>query len=171
MAAALRWAAALTADDAYDDIENHGDEPVSDDALGWSLFDTNPRSTWAATLEWRRRAARAYDDLADDIDAGIWPLPRCTAEELALHTLLIRLMDWTSDRDAFSTLWDELASLPTHPDDENWRGAWEHLSRNDDALGSYIDPAAQHPSMLARAVWFEEFAGTAAREPARGFRR
>lgn len=171
MAAALRWAAALTADDAYDDIENHGDEPVPDEAWDWSLFDTYPRSTWNASPEWRRQAARAYDDLADDIDAGIWPLPRCPAEELALHTLLIRLMDWTSDGDLFSTLWNGLASLPQHPDDENWDGAWEHLARIDDELGSYTETIAQRPTRCPAPVWFEEFSSAVKRDPARGFRR
>jgi len=34
---------------------------------------------------WRRQAARACDDLTDDIAAGRWPRPTCPGEEMALH--------------------------------------------------------------------------------------
>lgn len=171
MAAALRWAAAITADDAYDDIENHGDEPVPDNGWDWSLFDTYPHVTWAETVEWRRQAARAYDDLATDIDNGIWPLPRCSGEELALHTLLARLRDWTSDREAFPTLSEELAPLPPHPDDENWNGAWEHLFQDHDILDLYDGVSDAVAANVPELRWFDEFDGTEHRDPIRGFRR
>jgi hypothetical protein len=170
MAAALRWAAAITADDAYDDVENHGGEPVPDNAWDWSLFDTYPHVTWTETVEWRRRAARAYDDLSADVDAGMWPLPRCPAEELALHTLLARLRDWTSDREAFPTLWDELSALPGHPDDENWSGAWEQLFQDHDVLSLYDQPFEGEP-LPQPPNWFAEFTDFEARDPRRGFRR
>ena len=169
MVASLRWAAALTADEAYDDVETHGNEPVPPKAWDWALFDLYPRSTWNAGAQWRRQAARAYDDLAGDIDAGIWPLPRCPAEELALQTLLVRLRDWFADRDDWqSMLWDELEALPQHHDDEDVDDAWKHLTRSDEELSAYPDED-RHPR--AHEEWFELFDGAEKRDLARGFRR
>ena len=173
MAAALRFAAAITADDAYDDVEAHGGDIVPPNPWDWSLFDLYPRSTWNADAAWRRQAARAYDDLAADIDAGIWPLPRSGVEQLALHGMLVRLRDWFSDRDVFhATLWDELEPLPQHPADEDFSGAWEHLSRSDEELGAYPDEEwAPQVTALTHQDWLAPFADAEARDPARGYRR
>lgn len=173
MAASLRFVAQITADDAYDDVEAHGSEPVPLEPWDWSLFDLYPRSTQNADTAWRREAARAYDDLAADIDAGIWPLPRSGIEQLALHEILVRLRDWFADREVFhATLWDELEPLPQHPADEDVSGAWEHLSDDDEELGAYPaeegDPTAP---ALAHQDWLTRFDDAEERDAARGFRR
>ena len=163
MAAALQWAATVTADEAYHDIEIHGDEPVSQ-AAGWFVFPMYPRSTWTETAEWRRRIARTYHDLADDVDAGLRPRPHCLAEELALYILLVRLKNRQFDTEVAPTLCKELAPLARHPDDTNWPDAWENLSRNDDALSTYIDTPAQRPSPGTHWAWFDRFDGMPARD-------
>ena len=86
--AAVLWSVAqILADHSYDDVEEHGSDLLPDRAE-WYLFDRYPRLTWSRDTAWRRRAARAYDDLAADLAAGDWPLPTCPAEELALHLIL-----------------------------------------------------------------------------------
>ena len=67
-AAALWVAALVTVDDAYDDIAAYGATAVAD-ADGWSVFDQYPPLTFRQDADWRRRAARSYDDLADDLTA------------------------------------------------------------------------------------------------------
>lgn len=84
------WAVAqILADQGYDDVAEFGDEPtIDDDDNEWALFTRYPRITWRQDAVWRRQAARAYDDLTEDIAAGRWPLPRCAGEEMALHLML-----------------------------------------------------------------------------------
>lgn len=86
--AMVLWTAAqLLADQAYDDVIEHGDEPVNSADM-WSLFDEYPQMTWRQNALWRRQAARSFDDLSTDLTAGDWPQPRCPAEEMALHLML-----------------------------------------------------------------------------------
>lgn len=128
MAASLRFAADITADDAYDDVEHHGDEPVPQ-KMAWdrALLKLYARSTWNADGTWRRRTARgaagrrAPTTTSPAISMpGVWPLPRCPAEQLALHALLVRLRDWLTERDVFfAELCEELEVLPQHHHDED----------------------------------------------------
>jgi hypothetical protein len=86
--AAVLWSLAqILADHGYDDVEEHGSDPMRHEG-GWSLFDRYLRMTWGQDAVWRRQAARAYDDLASDLENGGWPLPTCPAEEMALHMIL-----------------------------------------------------------------------------------
>lgn len=82
-AAALWTVAQILADQGYDDVTQHGDEPAVDDKA-WALFSRYPRITWRQDAVWRRQAARAYDDLTEDLAAGRWPRPTCPGEEMAL---------------------------------------------------------------------------------------
>lgn len=66
--AALWTAGQILADHAFDDVIEHGDEPVRQDGQ-WSMFDQYPRITWRENAVWRRQAARAFDDLTDDLEA------------------------------------------------------------------------------------------------------
>lgn len=172
MVASLRFAAALTADDAYDDVEAHAGEPVPEQAWDWAVFDLYPRSTWNAGAAWRRRAARAYDDLAGDINAGTLPIPRCPAEELALHAMLVRLRDWLGDPGAFPTLAQELQALPQHHDDEDFEGTWQYLSLGAEEFGAYPEED-WNPQTAPRSHddWFKPFQDAEHRDPNRGFRR
>jgi hypothetical protein len=68
--AAVLWSLAhILADYGYDDVEEHDGDPMRDEG-GWSLFDRYPRITWGQDSLWRRQAARAYDDLASDLENG-----------------------------------------------------------------------------------------------------
>jgi hypothetical protein len=73
------WAAGqILADQTYDDVAEHGDDPVSDDGE-WNVLASYPRITWHQDAIWRRQAARAFDDLTADLEAGNWPSPTCPA--------------------------------------------------------------------------------------------
>src|SRR6266568_3213523 len=74
MAAALWARCQLLGDGAYNDIETHGDNPVDPDEA-WTVFSDFPGITWLQTSAWRRQCARAFDDLAGDLEAGYWPQP------------------------------------------------------------------------------------------------
>lgn len=67
--------------------------------------------------------ARAFDDLADDLDKGRWPEPTCTAEEMALHLAIEDAPTYLEDRAAD----DEHHTLPRHEDDYSWDDCSELL--------------------------------------------
>ncbi len=69
-------------DQAYDDVLEHGDEPV-DDTGDWAVFNEFPRITWRQNAVWRRQAARSFDDLSDDLAADSWPQPACFSGKLS----------------------------------------------------------------------------------------
>lgn len=130
--AAVLWTVAqIVADRAYDDVIQHGDEPVLDD-YAWALFDRYPRITWRQDAVWRRQAARAYDDLTEDIAAGRWPRPTCPGEEMALHLILADAP--TAVDDGRAGLDQTLPRLPEHRDDYNRRMASEVLFQDHDIL-------------------------------------
>jgi hypothetical protein len=129
--AVVLWTVAqLLADRAYDDVTQHGDEPLIDDST-WSLFDRYPQITWRQDAVWRRQAARGFDDLAADLAAGRWPLPTCPGEELALHLILEDAPSAVNDGWG---LGDTTDALPGHPDDYDWGMASEVLFQDHDIL-------------------------------------
>jgi hypothetical protein len=151
--AASLWAAGRQeADEAYEDVVQHGDEPV--DAGGeWLIFDVYPRSTWRQDAVWRRQAARAFDDLVGDIEAGESPRPRCPGEEMALH-LMVRYARAAVD-EGEAGLDALLEQLPTHPDDFDWEPVDPDLT-----IGDYL------PN-----TWFTPFDDMEPRDGRRPFRR
>jgi len=81
--AGVLWALRqIHADHAFDDVEEHGDDPVANRDR-WAIFDGYPRLTWRQDAIWRRQAAPAFDDLNADIANGDCPVPRCFGEEMA----------------------------------------------------------------------------------------
>jgi hypothetical protein len=181
MASVLWTAAQLVADDAYGDVVEHGDEPVAGSA--WAIFDLYPVLTYRQDAIWRRQAARAYDDLTEDLEAGRWPRPRCPAEELALHQCLQHLIDWEQDPEFGPIRWDELEELPAHEGDRDWGGALTGLFQDHDILNLYdLDrDGIEDPDSLENqitgmgdyrpAAWFNWFGGHEPRHAARPFRR
>lgn len=178
-AAVLYHALSLLAGDAYEDIEQHGDEPVTDD-VEWELFDRLPRISRREDIQWRREAARAFDDLTDDLTRGRWPLPRCNAEELALHLAIADAPAVLDMTDAAET---DLTGLPYGPDDYDWDMCSEVLFQDHDIL-MLDDPAAdgiEDPDSainrnfgigdLRPSKWFTPFRNVEPRDPHRGFRR
>jgi hypothetical protein len=77
----------------YEEVVAYGDRPFDRDAAE----DDDSDDTFLALLPsvcdgqnaaWRLAIVRAVNDLADDLRAGRAPLPRCNAEEIALHLIL-----------------------------------------------------------------------------------
>ncbi|OPC79548.1 hypothetical protein B4N89_00025 [Embleya scabrispora] len=177
----LLTALSVLADQAYDDAEELGDRPVSDHDTGnWETFMRLPPLTFAANREWRRRMARAFDDLADDLERGTWPQPSCTAEEMALHLAIEDAPSYLDDIDESN---DAHGRLPEHEDDYDWDMCSDLFFQDHDVLMLFNarfdgieDPAGevnQHFGIgdLRRNNWFEPFGNTPARDPGRGFRR
>jgi hypothetical protein len=179
-AAALWTAAGVLADQAYDDVLEHGDEPV-DDTRAWSVFDEFPRITWRQNAVWRRQAARSFDDLSDDLAAGNWPQPRCPAEEMALH-LILRSAE-AAVGDDWAGFAERYADLPEHEDDHDWDMLTETLFQDLDILALFSkqldgieDPDTDQNQELGIGdyrpqAWFERFLDMEPRDPRQPFRR
>ncbi|MFD9736245.1 hypothetical protein [Umezawaea sp. NPDC059074] len=178
---AVLWSmAGLLADHAYDDVIEYGDDPVTA-ASQWSLFDEFPRITWGQNAIWRRQAARAFDDLAEDLVAGRWPQPCCAAEEMALHLVLRYAGDAVDD--GWSGLEDDFKALPEHSDDLDWDMLGEVLFQDIDIL-ELFDPSRdglENPDDeenrylgmgdYTPPAWFTPFDNMSPRDPRRPFRR
>lgn len=179
--AAVLWTMAqILADQGYGDVTQHGDEPAGDDNA-WTLFGRYPRITWRQDAVWRRQAARAYDDLTEDLAAGRWPRPRCPGEELALHLVLLDAP--TAVEDGWAGLDETLPRLPEHPDDYDWDMASEVLFQDHDILDLFdveMDGIEDPDSDYNRAMgmgdyrpqaWFRTFLNMDPRDGRRRFRR
>jgi hypothetical protein len=122
----LTAAAQRLATVGYQEVVAHGDEPLhrelGDDA-GWytdEAFLANlPPVCDRCDQAWRLAMVRAVDDLAEDLRAGWAPLPRCNAEEVALHLILQEAAGLLEDADD-----GELAALGLPP-----RSAWSPRHR------------------------------------------
>jgi len=182
--AAVLWDCALQcASEATADIEAFGDDSVRDDIPDederiWLIFDEYPALTFTQNAEWRRRAARAFLNLAADLAAGALPLPRCPAEEMALHLILNAASGWDEDTepDEARTL---LMNIPARAEDHDWETLRDTLFRDHDILTLY-DPAAEGIADPADprnqaitmgdyrpAAWFTWFASAQPRDPTR----
>jgi hypothetical protein len=177
----LHAALSVMSDGAYDDIEEHGDTPVSiDNQDSWMVFDRLPRITWRQDAEWRRGIAHACEDLIRDLEEGNWPQPRNNAEEIVMH-LAVRdapgLLEMAEDAGN-----EEHEALPRHSDDYDWDGCSELLFEDHDILWLYnnrMDGVEDPDSELNQqygvgdmrpASWFDWFGGSEPRDPARRFR-
>lgn len=179
--AAVLWGMTqIFADRAFDDVCEHGDEPVRDDG-SWGLFDRYPRLTWRQDAVWRRQAARSYDDLTTDLQAGHWPRPTCAGEEMALHLVLNDAPE--AVQDGWSGVEHILPSLKKHPDDFDWDMLSEVLFQDHDILGLFTpsldgveDPTSDQNTALGigdyrPSAWFATFANMNPRDGRRPFRR
>ncbi|MFD5620075.1 hypothetical protein [Streptomyces yangpuensis] len=160
----LHTALTVLADQAYDDAQYLADRLLPDAGpASLEVFDRLPPLTWTADHRWRRRMARAFDDLAGDLVDGHWPAPSCTAEEMALHLAVqdvpVHLDDLCED--------DDHHTLPRHRDDYDLS---HPLFRNEDVL-MLFHADLTGPAGLGRAAWFTPFDSLRARNPRRGFRR
>lgn len=179
-AAALWTVAQLLADQVYDDIEEHGDAPVSDDGA-WATLSDYPRITWHQDAVWRRQAARAFDDLTADLEAGRIPAPTCPGEEMALH-LMLRTAE-AALADGWGVSPELLDQLPEHPDDHNWDLLVDVLLQDEDILTLFDeqldgieDPESPDNRMTGMGdyrpeAWFRPFSNANPRDGRRPFRR
>ncbi|GAA2804132.1 hypothetical protein GCM10010441_31170 [Kitasatospora paracochleata] len=163
------------ADAAYDDLDEHGEDPVVDeDEADWTVFGRLPRRTWGMHRTWRRALARTFDDLADDLALGEWPLPRCPAEELALRFALADARALLGAQP--ESVADMMGDLPADLYDYDWDGCADELfgvygpDDGDPELttAERIDQllAATHPE-----GWFLAYDDAEERDPGRGYRR
>ncbi|WP_433335006.1 hypothetical protein [Spirillospora sp. CA-294931] len=168
----------IMADQAYADAENFGDRPI-DENEAWEFLARLPHITHRQDRDWRRQFARACHDLCDDLANGGRPLPRCPAEEMALHLAL---------RDApvhqeMNVAGNDHEGLPERRDDYDWDGCSEFLFQDHDILWLFDsdydgseDPRSELNRELAigdlrPAAWFKAFGNMEARDPHRGFQR
>ncbi|GAA2535141.1 hypothetical protein [Winogradskya humida] len=176
--AAILWGVAqLHADFAYEDVQQHGDAPVTEPHDDWVAFADYPRITWAQDAVWWRQAARAFDDLA----AGQPPLATCPGEEMAMH-LMLRSADGAA-ADGWGVPQDELALLPAHDDDYNWDLAVDVLLQDEDILHLFDrqldgieDPESEENKRFRIGdyrpeAWFRPFQNATPRDARRPFRR
>jgi hypothetical protein len=179
--AAVLWTVGqILADHAYDDVIEHGDEPVVQER-DWMVFGDYPRVTWRQDAVWRRQAARCFDDLTDDLDAGQWPLVTCPGDEMAVHLILRAAPAAVADK--WASLADTLSRLPEHPDDYDWDMAGDTFLQDDDILSLFDeqldgieDPEAEYNQLTGMGdyrpeAWFRPFANREPRDGRRAFRR
>lgn len=179
--AAMLWSVAqIDADFAYDDVQQHGDDPVVEDD-GWALFGDYPRITWSQDAVWRRQAARAFDDLAEDLASGRVPSPTCPGEEMAMHLMLRSAQSAAQDGWGASPVM--LAGLPEHTDDYDWDLLFDLVLQDDDILQLFDEQldGIEDPEAEANrgsgmgdyrpAAWFRPFLNATRRDGRRGFRR
>jgi hypothetical protein len=126
----LLIAAELLSDEGREDLDQ-------DDPNPWGLFDLYPRLVATQNKDWRRQALRSYDQLAADILELGTPIPRCTADEVALWLMLDRASAIEVDRDAWPTLWSTVIQQPASRDDFDWPSLREDLFEDTDFLMLY----------------------------------
>ncbi|MEV6228106.1 hypothetical protein AB0L88_09590 [Saccharopolyspora shandongensis] len=170
----------MLADQAYDDVIEHGDEAIENESA-WNIFAEYPRITWRQDAVWRRQAARAFDDLAADLATGDWPLPRCPAEEMALH-LTLRYAQAAVD-DGWAGFDGPLKHVPEHPDDFEWDVLYDILFQDLDILSLFdmeLDGIEDPETETNRSfgigdyrpqAWFQSFNNMEPRDGRRPFRR
>jgi hypothetical protein len=176
-AEALYLVGQLLSDQAFDDVEQHGDGPVTKEG-DWFVFHDYPRITWTQDSDWRRRAARSFDDLSSDIASGEWPLPTCAAEEMALHCMIDLVEAGVADE------WINIEpSFPKHRDDFQWASIRTIFLQDEDILELFnpgLDGIEDPKGELNRysgmgdyrpSAWFTTFSNMTPRDVSRGFRR
>ena len=157
-AAVLSHALGILADEAYDYAYRAG-------ALG--PLGAVPTCV-AGQDEWfLRRYARAFDDLAADLEVGRHPTPACTAEEIALD-LAIRDAERLY-HDEGELVVDLEAELPASRFDYNWNTLQDALFQDKD-YDAFLTTPVSLPYQEAQ-LWFDEFENVAPRDRHRGFRR
>jgi hypothetical protein len=178
----LYTALEVLSDEAYDDVEEHGGDPVtSENADDWAIFRRLPRITWRTDADWRRQFARACEDISQDLATGHRPIPRNNAEEMALHLAIedgpgcLEMAEDDADK--------RHAALPEHDDDYAWDDCSEFLFQDhdvlmlfDESLDGFEDPTIDINKEygvgdLRPQAWFDFFANVKPRDPHRGFRR
>ncbi|WP_301144697.1 hypothetical protein [Mycolicibacterium fortuitum] len=157
------------ADDAYDDVAEHGERQVEESSGSWAILDRLPESAWSCPVSWRRQMARAFDDLALDLEAGHLPYPRCVAEEVALVLAVSNAQAAHLDGE----YGDDVADLPETAGDGDWMSATNTLvgDRHIDWHMPPGDTPIWTGGVPAPATWFDIFDGFETRPADRGFRR
>lgn len=137
------------ADQAYDDVRLNGDDPVLKPGE-WQLFHRFPVVTRNLTSVWRMMAARSFDDLAEELQAG----------SVHPHTL--------GEHVALSLVLNDCKPAVDHAGVLAMRGQLV-----DEALVDALhDPASPQARRLGADpdIWFAPLIAGRERDPGRGFR-
>jgi hypothetical protein len=120
-------------------------------------------------------------DLAEDLEAGTLPEPRCPGEEMALRLALSSAEAMVLDMQDY--VGGLVAGLPVHPEDYDWALAFESLMQDDDMSALFRaeqdgieDPDTDHNRQIGMgdyrpAAWFDWFGNADPRDGRRPFRR
>ncbi|WP_441249213.1 hypothetical protein [Kitasatospora sp. McL0602] len=165
------------ADAAYDDLEEHEGDPVTDeDEQEWAVLARLPHRTWGMHRAWRRSLARTFDDLADDLALGEWPLPRCLAEEVALRFALADARELLGAQP--QAVADMMGELPVDLYDYDWDGCEDELFGVYGPEDADADPEADSTARTEELLgathpegWFLNYEDAEERDPSRGYRR
>ncbi|MFI1441357.1 hypothetical protein [Streptomyces fructofermentans] len=179
-AALLRLSLEQLSTEAWREAAALGDEPLPHGTGG--LFGSLPPVTLREDGAWRRRMARAFDDLAEDLDRG-HAVPHCQGEEAALHLGIRRAQSIHRNRPRLLARAEE--RLPAAARDYDWHACADLLfdERHDvqrlftltappqSAGDSGNDTDSSDTADAAHLDWFAAFDKDRTRDPARGHRR
>ncbi|MGW7556526.1 tetratricopeptide repeat protein [Streptomyces rimosus] len=177
----LEAAFIMIADTAYAELESIGDNRVNLSDNYSYPFSEMPVLTWGQNHQWRHQMARCFDDLANDIKAGEWPLPTCTAEEMAMHLALEEASAMVIADPEFVD--DLVRDIAEAPNDYDWDLCLTLFLEDTDVLLLFepwsqgIEDPENHIGQrlgiagLEADQWFVPFRQGDARDPERGFRR
>jgi hypothetical protein len=127
-----------------------------------------PEVAWWQSRDFYRKFARAFEDIARDIEDGQEPDPHNMAEEIALHLVLDAAAGIVADEASELELFT--GGMPKSRFDFDFDLLHDVLYQDKDYEIAYIgNRTIAKPGDLEE--WFEDFQTPAPRDPERGFRR
>jgi hypothetical protein len=127
-----------------------------------------PEAAWWQSGDFYHRFARAFEDIARDIENGQEPDPHNMAEEIALHLVLDAAAAVVSDESFELELFT--GGMPESRFDFDFDLLHNVLFQDKDYEVAYLsNSSTAKPGDLEE--WFEDFQSPASRDPARGFHR
>jgi hypothetical protein len=179
LAAAGRLLAVL----AYRDTADYGDRPFKRRSAKarHRVLGRLPTDCDGQDHAFRLQVARAFDDLASDMEAGRAPLPRCTGERRALEIMIdcaprllacsdeqlrqfgITVPDTDDEYDYRAPFWDPVWS------EFITKGAEHSILEAQPADDEHDPPEPPPDGWTAPRFWFSPYGITTARDPGRGY--
>ena len=127
-----------------------------------------PEAAWWQSRDFYRKFARAFEDIARDIENGQEPDPHNMAEEIALHLVLDAAAGIVADGMPELELFT--GGMPRSHFDFDFDLLHDVLYQDKDYEVAYLgNRSIAKPGDLEE--WFEDFQTPAPRDPERGFRR
>lgn len=127
-----------------------------------------PEAAWWQSRDFYRKFARAFEDIARDIENGQEPDPHNMAEEIALHLVLDAAAGIVADEMPELELFT--GGMPRSHFDFDFDLLHDVLYQDKDYEVAYLgNRSIAKPGDLEE--WFEDFQTPAPRDPERGFRR
>jgi hypothetical protein len=127
-----------------------------------------PEAAWWQSRDFYRKFARAFEDIARDIEDGQEPDPHNMAEEIALHLVLDAAAGVVADETPELQLFT--GGMPKSRFDFDFDLLHDVLYQDKDYEIAYLgNRSIAKPGDLEE--WFEDFQTPAPRDPERGFHR